>query len=40
MFERIEIACPLKCIWSFAPYGWTNLRKRNLTHVSFAERTF
>ena len=40
MFKRVEIFCLLKRVRGLAPYGWANVRKRNLTYVGFAEGAF
>ena len=40
MFKRVEIFCSLKRVRGFAPYGWTNVRQRRLTCVSFADGVF
>ena len=40
MFKRVEIFCSLKRIRGFAPYGWTNLIRRDLTWIGFAKGAF
>ena len=40
MFKRVKIFCVFKRARGFAPYDWTNARKRYLTCVGFVEGAF